>query len=109
MCLKDIIILEMKFGWFEFENMVFMFNNLVNVFNFDYFVFQGNFLFELIDKVVYVMLVYLVDDYNFFFVFVLNMWGWWLIIFFQVQIENGIDVVVMSNVVLIGIGLNVVN
>ncbi|CAJ1221802.1 hypothetical protein [Limosilactobacillus fermentum] len=109
MRLKDTITPEMKLGRPEFENTVFMLNNPVNALNLDHFAFQGNLLPEPIDEVAYAMPAYLADDYNLFFVFAPNMRERWSITFSQVQIENGTDVVAMSNVVPIGTGLNAVN
>ncbi len=109
MRLKDVITPEMKLGRPDFENTVFMLNNPLTKLNLDHFAMQGNLLPQPLDEVAYAMPAYLSDEYNLFFVYAPNMRGRWSISCSQVQIENGTDVVAMSNVVPMGTGLNAVN
>ena len=109
MRLKDVITPEMKLGRPDFENTVFMLNNPLTKLNLDHFAMQENLLPQPLDEVAYAMPAYLSDEYNLFFVYAPNMHGRWSISCSQVQIENGTDVVAMSNVVPMGTGLNAVN
>ena len=107
--MKPKITPEMKLGMKEFENTMFMLKAIPCEENINRFALQGNLIPERLDNIAWFLPAYLSADFNLFFVFAPNMRGRWSITFSQVQIENGTDVVAMSNVVPIGTGLNAVN
>ncbi|GAW99484.1 hypothetical protein IWT30_01454 [Secundilactobacillus mixtipabuli] len=99
---------EAKLGTPEFENTLFVLDQVPTQDNIEDFAMQGNLYPEPLDDVAWAMPGYLSDDYNVFLVFAPNVLDKWTITCAQVEIVNGNEITHMSNVVPTGMGMNAI-
>ncbi|MCB5221889.1 hypothetical protein [Lactiplantibacillus pentosus] len=99
---------DAQLGTEAFEKVIFMLDVIPTANNIQEFALQGNLYPEPIDETAWALPGYLSDDYNVFLVFSPNVLNHWTVTCAQVKIENGHDIIEMSNVVPTGTGMNAI-